>query len=148
MPNIAQVLKDEIQRLARKEIRTSCAGLHKTNVTLKKTVADLKRRIARLESDNRRLMTLANKQIKHPSKQKVEEGRKLRITGRGIRALRAKLGLSQADFAKLLGSSSQSVWLWEQEQGRLNLREKTRIAIHSIKDIGAREAKRILQERK
>ncbi len=38
MPNIAKVLKDEIQRLARREVNQAIASLRKSNTTLKKTI--------------------------------------------------------------------------------------------------------------
>ena len=35
MPNLANVLKEEISRLSRKEVRSATAGLAKSNATLR-----------------------------------------------------------------------------------------------------------------
>ena len=42
MPNLAVVLKYEIRRLARKEIRAATASLKSDNANLKRAVAQLK----------------------------------------------------------------------------------------------------------
>jgi DNA-binding transcriptional regulator YiaG len=56
------------------------------------------------------------------------------------------LRLSQADFAKLLGTTPGAVHLWERKDGALNLRDKTKAAILSVRGLGAREAKEKLKE--
>ena len=49
MPNIASVLKDEILRLARKEVRSELEGLKKASGQYRSDIASLKRQVA----DNR-----------------------------------------------------------------------------------------------
>ena len=61
MPNIGKVLKDEITRISRKEVKFAIGGLGKSNVNLKKIVADLKKRVASLEKENKRLVAEARK---------------------------------------------------------------------------------------
>ena len=63
-----------------------------------------------------------------------------------IRALHKKLRLSQADFGKLLGATPHAVYVWEKKIGALNLRDKTKAAILSVRGLGAREAKEKLGE--
>ena len=46
MPNLAQSLKAEIQRISRREIKSSVTPIHASNVALKKSVAELKKRIS------------------------------------------------------------------------------------------------------
>lgn len=46
MPHIARILKEEIQRLARKEVKVATAVLRKDTIALKRAVAELKRRVA------------------------------------------------------------------------------------------------------
>jgi DNA-binding XRE family transcriptional regulator len=69
----------------------------------------------------------------------VEESKKARFTSRGIRSLRRKLRLSQADFGKLVGTTAHSVYLWERKEDALSLRDKTKAAILSIRGLGAKE---------
>ena len=63
-----------------------------------------------------------------------------------IRSLRNRLGLSRANFGKLLGATPHAVYLWEKKEGPLRLRDKTKAALLSIKGLGAREAKEKLAE--
>jgi hypothetical protein len=52
-----------------------------------------------------------------------------------------QVGLSQADFGKLAGVTTGAVYLWENKEGPLNLRDKTKAALLSIKGMGASAAK-------
>ena len=55
MPNIASVLREEIVRLARKEMRSEMEGLKKTSAQFRSEIAALKRRVAALEKQVARL---------------------------------------------------------------------------------------------
>jgi DNA-binding transcriptional regulator YiaG len=141
MPNLAQSLKAEITRISRKEIKSSIIPLHHANVALKKTVAELKKRIAALESGNKPLSPSGKAAPERPGEALTEAAGKARITARSIKSLREKLDLSQDQFAKLIGISRQNVFVMEHKQGRLKVRKATLANILSIKDIGKREAK-------
>jgi DNA-binding transcriptional regulator YiaG len=147
MSNVVKVLKAEIIRISRKEARSATQGIGRSNTWLRKVVADLKKRVLLLEKGNKRLAATVKKyQVAQPEKVEQEEGRKARFTSRGIHSLRRKLRLSQADFGKLLGTTPHAVYLWEKKAGALNLRDKTKAAILSIRGLGAKEAKDKLAE--
>jgi len=147
MPNIAKVLKAEIMRISRKEAKAAVQGVGKSNTWLRKVVADLKRRVVSLEKENKRLVTaMKQHRVEAPKKVDQEEGRKARLTSKGVRSLRRKLRLSQLEFGKLLGTTAHSVYLWEKKEGALRLRDKTRAAILSARGLTAREAKAKLLE--
>jgi DNA-binding transcriptional regulator YiaG len=147
MSNVAKVLKAEIARISKREAKSATQGIGKSTVWLRKTVADLKKRVLSLEKENKRLTaTLKKYQMAQPQKIDMEEGKKARFTSQGIRALRNKLRLSQADLGKLLGTTPHAVYLWEKKIGALNLRDKTKAAILSIRGLGARGAKEKLEE--
>ena len=55
MPNIASLLKSEISRVARKEVRNELLGLKKASVAYRAEIAALKRRVQALEQALRRL---------------------------------------------------------------------------------------------
>ena len=147
MSNIAKVLKAEIMRISRKEAKSATQGIGNSNTWLRKTVADLKKRLLLLEKENKRLVASMKKyQVESPEKVDQEEGKKVRFSSRGIRSLRKKLRLSQLDFGKLLGTTAHCVYLWEKKEGALSLRDKTREALLSIRGLGAGEAREKLDE--
>jgi DNA-binding transcriptional regulator YiaG len=146
MPNIAQALKAEIIRISRKEIKASVNPIHKSNVSLKKTVAELKRKIAVLESENKQLLSFQKNIQKQKSQVPSEVAEKVRISSKSILKLRTKLGLSQDSFAKLLGVSSQNVHAMEHKVGRLKFRSATLSNLLSVRKMGRREAKKRLEE--
>jgi DNA-binding transcriptional regulator YiaG len=147
MSNVVKILKAEIARISKKEAKSATQAIGKSNTWLRKTVADLKKRLVLLEKENKLLVaTMKKYQMARPEKTEQEEGKKARFTSRGIQSLRKKLRLSQADFGKLLGATPHAVYLWEKKLGALNLRDKTKTAILSIRGLGAREAKEKLEE--
>jgi DNA-binding transcriptional regulator YiaG len=146
MPNVEKTLKAEISRISRKEIKTAIGQIGKSHIGLKRTVADLKKRLASLEKENKRLIAEARKQKTQPPQKPPEEQEKARITSKGIRSLRNRLRLTQADFATLVGATTHAVYLWEKKEGALRLRDKTKAALLSIRGLGAGEARAKLDE--
>jgi len=146
MSNIAKVLKAEIARISRKEAKTAIGAIGQSHTAVKKIVAGLKKRVAFLEKENRRLVATMSKRQVEPPQRPPEKTRKARLTSKGIRSLRSRLRLTQSDFAKLLGTTAHSVYLWERKDGPLKLRNKTKAALVSIKGFRARDAKAKLTE--
>ncbi len=144
MPSLTQLMNQEILRLARKEARQLLAGIKKDSVRLKKTVADLKRRVAQLERDNKRLVADQTSRKAKEMSEAPTSAPKARVSAKGIRSLRKKLGLSQGKFAMLIGTTGVTVYNWEKAEGALNLRERTRAAVVAIRGIGSKEAKAML----
>ena len=144
MSTFASSFKAEVIRLARKEAKAAVLPVRKPSGANRKALADLKRRVAALEKECRRLGTLVAK-VPVPQPE-PSEGQRVRITAKGMRSLRKKLGLTGADFAKLLGVSVMAVYQWERKDGPLRVRANTRAAILGIRDLGAREAKAKLAE--
>ena len=144
--NVAKVLKAEIARISKREAKSATQGIGKSTTWLRKTVADLKRRVLLLEKENKRLVGTV-KRYQEESPEKTDEAtKKARITSKSIRSLRGRLGLSQAGFAKLVGVTTHAVYLWENKEGALSLRDKTKAALLSVRGLGAREAKQKLAE--
>ena len=147
MSNVVKILKAEIARISKKKAKSATQAIGKSNTWLRKTVADLKKRLVLLEKENKRMVAAMKKyQVAQPERLEQEEGRKARFTSKGINSLRKKLRLSQADFGKLLGTTPHAVYLWEKKDGQLSLRDRTKAAILSVKGLGAREAKEKLAE--
>ena len=150
MPNIAKVLKDEIQRLSRREVTQAITGLKKSNTTLKKTVTEHKRRIAALEKDNRKLISRQAKIQKQTQStipdQEVED---IHITSKQIKSLRGHLGVSQAGLSKLLGVSTNIVSIWEGKPGRIKIRKpEVKKGIIELKGMTKAEVQERIEKRK
>jgi DNA-binding transcriptional regulator YiaG len=136
-------LKTEIVRLSRKEAKAATNPLRKPLIAGRKAVADLKRRVASLEKDNRRLAAVLAKVPQPVAAPATASG--ARLTGRGMRKLRRHLDLSAAALGKLVNVTKYSVYDWEKHNDLLRLRPTTRAAILSIRHLGVREAKARLQ---
>jgi DNA-binding transcriptional regulator YiaG len=146
MPNIAKVLKDEFARLAKKEMKAIAASLKKDVVALKRAAADQKRRLAKVERDNGRLLRFVEKAREKSVQVSSEEVASARITAKMIRSIRRRLGLSQAEFAQLAGVSSVSVFQWEHKAGRLTFRGDSKANIVAVRKMSKIEARKKLDE--
>lgn len=144
MPNIASVLKQEITRLAAKEVRIAVNPLRKEKVALKKAVRDLRARVDQLEQEAQLLKAEQDRSKKLVIGALPAKELAIRITAKGMRSMRKKLRLTQAEFASLLGVSTPAVSQWEKKTGALKVRDETKKAIFGVRDLGAREARRRL----
>lgn len=138
MPNIANVLKAEISRVARKEVRADTDSLKKAIALYRHEIAALKKRLAQVEKDVRRSGKRRSSEVAPAPAQTQLGGRQLRFSATRFAAQRKKLGLSAADFAKLLGVSSLSVYKWE--SGKTRPRRAQLEAIAAARHLGKREA--------
>ena len=136
MPNIAAVLKEEIVRLARKEIRQQTSVLKKMSAQYRKDIAAMKRRV--LESQ-RKVIPLQKQTLRVVSSQPAKgDGEHVRFTAKGLRSQRQRLGLSAANYGKLIGVTGQTIYSWEQETSRPRKPQVARIA--SLRHLGKRDA--------
>ena len=132
MTTLAAALKDEIRRLARKEIKAA------TQATAK-AVAQHRREIAKLKWQLRdQEKKIAALQKGKPSPQKVDES--VRFSARSVKAQRTRLGLSAADYARLVGVSPLTIYNWEHGKSR------PRQELVAVRGIGKREALKRLEE--
>ena len=134
MPNIAAVLKEEISRLARKELKSNTDALKKAVASYRSQIAALKRRVDSLE-----------RQVKKGARAKPavetasdEGGSSLRFRPQGLKTHRTRLGLSAADAAKIMGVSALSVYKWENAQTRPRAKQLEAIAM--LRKMGKKEA--------
>ncbi len=134
MTNIATVLKSEIARVARKEVRTQTLGLKKAVASYRTEIAALKRRASELEQQLRRHA----KARAAPAEAATASEAKLRFTAKGLASQRKRLGLSAHDCGLLVGSSGQSVYNWE--DGSARPRARNLQAIAALRTMGKKEA--------
>jgi len=135
MPNIGTVLKSEIARIARKEVRGETQQLKKQGAQYRTEIAVLKKRLAGLEQQLRR-------QLKAGGGTSVSDAdhspKGFRFSAKGLAARRQKLGFSARELGALLGVSAQSVYHWE--QGKSRPRASQVQAIAGLRRLGKREA--------
>lgn len=135
MPNIAALLKSEISRVARKELRAETATLKKASSTHRAEIAALKRRIQTLEQHLRRLDKATPKVVRPIVDDAAADGR--RFSAKGLASTRRRLGISVADCGLLVGASAQSIYNWE--ESKVRPRAKHLAAIAALRSLGKKD---------
>ena len=138
MPNIASVLKSEISRIARKELRAETTSLKKAQASFRSDIAKLKRTTRLLEQAIRNVGKAAPSAAPSAAAPKAEGGVKIRFSPKSLAAQRRRLGLSAEDIGRLIGASGQSVYNWEAGKGRP--RDSHLAAIAALRTLGRKTA--------
>jgi DNA-binding transcriptional regulator YiaG len=136
MANIASLLKAEISRVARKQVRAETLVLKKAVIAFRAEIAALKKRAHMLESELRRLSKAQARSA--PAESQTESVRVHRFTAKGLASQRRRLGLSAMDCGLLLGASGQSIYNWEEGKARPRARHLS--AISALRTLGKKEA--------
>jgi uncharacterized Zn finger protein len=63
------------------------------------------------------------------------------VTGKAVARLRAKFGMSQSEFARLVGVSAPTIGNWEKKPGMLVLQARSFDAWHAVKRLTKRQAR-------
>jgi len=135
MPNIASILKSEISRVARKEVRGETLGLKKAVSAYRAEIAALKRRTQSLEQRLRRL-SKTSAMIAPVAKELSSKA--LRFSAKSLASQRRRLALSAHDCGLLVGASGQSIYNWE--DGKARPRVNNLPAIAALRTLGKKEA--------
>jgi DNA-binding transcriptional regulator YiaG len=142
MSNIATLLKNEIVRLARKELRSETEKLRKASAQYRAEIAALKKRTATLEQQISRLGKSAPQQAE--VKAGTEDSGKARFTAKGFKSLRKRLGLTAAEIGHLMDVSIPTIYNWE--AGNASPRAKQLAKIVMLRGMGKREVDSIRQQ--
>lgn len=124
---IAQALKTEISRGAKREINKALAPVKRVNATQRSLIANLRRDITDLQKTIKQLERQVPEGTGSTSSDSSQPDDKRRggwMTGKGVRSLRARLGITQAELAKLAGVSDQTVVNWEKNDGKITFRQQ------------------------
>jgi DNA-binding transcriptional regulator YiaG len=141
MSNIAAILKVEILRIARKEIRAQTEQFRKSSVQYRRDIADLKRQLSALERGTK----IARKAARNVSEEPASDtATPKRFSAKGLRSHRTRLGLTAREAGKLLGVSSQSVNNWEQQKAVPRAAQVRAIA--ALRSMGKRAARKLLAD--
>jgi len=136
MPNIGTVLRDEISRLSRKEVRSNVDATRKAVAQHRHDIATLKRQVAQFE----RQVALLSRTVlgTRPVAPSESPSARVRFSARGLQSQRRRLGLSATDFGKLVGVSSQTIYNWEREASQPRGEQRGKLA--ALRGLGKREA--------
>ncbi len=133
MSNIAKIIKDEIQRITKKELNQITKLFNQSTAALEKTIKEQSKRIAALEIiaqppliPEKKITPVKSK----PAQKKKSPGKPIskkpkqdgdKVTAQDIINLRKKLNLSQHKFAKLIKGSQSRISEWEKQKGVINI---------------------------
>lgn len=133
VPNLTAVLNDQIRRLAKREIKANTKVVRNATVQYRHAIAALKRQVNDL---TKRLALVEKHQPKEiaPPPEVLEKGRFRAV---GVKAHRAKLGLSAKEYAKLVGVDELSIYRWE--SGKTTPRQAQKSKWLAIRGLGKRE---------
>lgn len=142
MPNLNSVLKAEITRLARKEIKGQLQSSQQVATRQRRDLAALRKEVRALQSKLSRLQKTAAKAAENGVAEERDEGPSLRFSARSVKAQRRRLNLSAQEFARLVGVSAQTIYLWE--SGRSRPRQSQLQSLAAVRGMGKRAAKQQL----
>jgi DNA-binding XRE family transcriptional regulator len=144
MPNIGALLKQEIQRLAARVSRSQGESTRRTVIAQRKQIATLRAQIVVLEKQVASLQRGLKSAIKAtPAPEKPSRAvRPMKATA--IRAMRARLGITASQLAKLVGVTDQSIYNWEHEKSRPKVAPAT--ALVELKGLGKRQVRERLEK--
>jgi ribosome-binding protein aMBF1 (putative translation factor) len=145
MRSFATLFKDEIRRLAQRVVRAETRPLRGISGYHRREIAQLKRRLDRQQRELRALESRVERLFgrpEHPPENHLLAG--VRFSARSVRAQRKRLGLSAAEYGRLIGVSAQTVYHWE--QGKARPQKAQFRSLIGLRGIGRREARKRLAQ--
>ena len=143
MGKVESILKSEIIRLARREMRKSFVPLKRDIWSMKDILSQLRKSILILQ----RFKSQQEKQMAQKPAPEVtpEEMKKTRFSPRLIKTLRKHLGISQREMAALAGVTVGAVFQWE--KGIFEPKDEKKKILVSLRKLGRREARTLLEDK-
>jgi DNA-binding transcriptional regulator YiaG len=139
MADYTKAFREEVARLARKEVRSELSQLKRNSAQHRRDIAALKRQNADLQ---RRLTFLERQERKRVAEPDAAQDTTLRFSAKWLARHRQKLGLSAENYGRLIDVSGQSIYLWE--QGKAKPRQAQLAKLASVRGLGKREAEQRL----
>ena len=142
MGKLESTIKSEIQRLAKREIRSTFIPLRREVRAMRLKLSGLSRGILSL---NRLTKELHLEEAKPKLEATPEEVKASRLTPDRIRGLRKKLGISMRELGVLTGSSLSAVLSWE--KGKFKPRGDKKAALVALRKLRKRDVRKLLAEK-
>lgn len=112
MPNIAAVLKEEIARVARREVKIETEKLKKASAQYRSQIADLKRQVITVQKEVARL-SKNDPSASAPTAATESSTENIRWSAARFKRQRDRLGLSAEKCGTLFSVSGQTIYNWE-----------------------------------
>jgi len=144
MGKVEGIIKSEIVRLAKREIRKISVPLGRDVWSLKSAVSQLRKAVLTLQ----RITASQQKQLeegKTPIEATPEEVKESRFSPRLIGSLRRHLGITQKELAILTGVTVGAAHLWE--IGRFKPSMKKKAVMVALRKLSRREVRKLLEEK-
>jgi DNA-binding transcriptional regulator YiaG len=142
MGKLESIIKSEIQRLAKREIRSAFIPLRREVRAMRLKVSSLSKGIGSL---NRMTKELHLEEAKPKLEATPEEVKASRLTPDRIRRLRKKLDISMRELGILTGASLGAVLSWE--KGKFKPRGEKKAALVALRKVRKRDVRKILEEK-
>ena len=139
MPDLGKAIREEISRVAGKELRAAINPLNELIRSLEREVSELRSQIAGTQETTTKPSAQPSGNAKPAAK---NETAAVRITPASIKKHRKRLRLSQAQMGKLLGVSAITILNWE--QGKSKPRAANREALGELRSMGLKDAELML----
>ena len=139
MPDLGKAFREEISRVAGKDLRAAVNELNEEIRSLQREVSELKSQIAGSQGTNGEPSGPPAGDAKPASREAVS----VRVTPSSIKKHRKRLRLSQAQMGKLLGVSAITILNWE--QGKSKPRVANREAIAELRTTKLKDAQLMLE---
>jgi DNA-binding transcriptional regulator YiaG len=144
MGKLEGIIKDEIIRLAKREMRMKFVPLRRDVRSLKLTVSQLRKSVSGLQ----RFVSQQERQVSPKPVPEVtpEDMKKARFSPRLIKTLRKHLGVSQREMAKLAGVTVGAVFKWE--KGKFEPKDDKKKILVGLRKLGRQNARQLLAKKK
>ena len=144
MAKLEAIIKSEIIRLARREMRKVSVPLGRDVRILKGTASQLRKSVSPLERFAvQKQKELARREIRLEAP--PDEIKKSRFSPRLIRSLRKKLRITQKELAFLIGVTVVAVQKWEAGKFQPKTGKKARLA--ALRKLSRSDVKKLLEEK-
>jgi DNA-binding transcriptional regulator YiaG len=145
MAKFETIIKSEMVRLAKREVRKTSVPLGRDVWSLKSAVSQLRKAVLALQ----RITANQQKELEKrgmPLEAAPEEVNVARLSPRLIRSLRGHLGITQKDLSVLTDVTVGAVHQWESGQFKPSTKKKA--VMVALRKLGRREVRNLLEKKR
>ncbi len=142
MGKVESMIKSEIVRLAKREVKKMALPLKGEIKSLKGIVSQLRKSLLSLQ----RVSPIGVKEKKIPAEVTPAEVKSARFSPRLIRSLRKRLGITQRELALLTGVTVGAIHKWE--SGKFKPAMEKREIMVRLRKMGRRDVRKMIEDKK